>query len=97
MGAEVRAAALDAETQVHISKSLDYSVGEDLRQLEKIVRSEANVRFREDLLEYLGPTRCVYLAPPGPGDRKSKQKMDYRSGPWTRGNTLVKYLVHQYL
>ncbi len=56
--------------------SMDPSVSEDLRQFEKIVHDQANVRFREDLLKHLGPTWCVYLAPPGPGDRKSREKSD---------------------
>jgi hypothetical protein len=61
---------------VEASTPMDPSVGEDLRQFEKIVHEQTNVRFREDLLKYLGPTWCVYLAPPGPADRKPREKSD---------------------
>jgi hypothetical protein len=72
--------SLDVEaTYRHIvetSMQMDPSVGEELRQFEKIVHDETNVRFREDLLKYLGPTWCVYLAPPGPGDHKPGNEPD---------------------
>jgi hypothetical protein len=61
---------------VDLSSSLDPSVREDLRQFEMIVHDQTNVRLRDDLLKFLGPTLCVYLAPACPGDRTSRVKSD---------------------
>jgi hypothetical protein len=52
------------------------ALGDNLRQFEQIVRDHTNVRFREDLLKYLGPTWCIYRARSNPVDAKPGAKSD---------------------
>lgn len=64
------------QSLIDLSPSIDPTLIDDLRQFERIVHEQTNVRFREDLLKYLGPTWCIYLAPPAPGESKPRDKSD---------------------